>query len=45
MALPMDLQPSLGTYDLIFWGFKNIKNLFFALGYQHPLNKNNNTFC
>lgn len=44
MALPMDLQPSLGTYDLIFGVSKKYKNLFFALGYQHPLNKNNNTF-
>ena len=43
-ALPMDLQPSLGTYDLVLGLSKKYNNLFFALGYQQPLNKNKNTF-
>jgi hypothetical protein len=43
-ALPMDLQPSLGTYDLVLGVSKRYNNLFFALGYQQPLNKNKNTF-
>ncbi|TDR19672.1 hypothetical protein [Flavobacterium cheniae] len=43
-ALPMDLQPSLGTYDLVLGVSKKYNNLFFALGYQQPLNKNKNTF-
>lgn len=43
-ALPMDLQPSLGTYDLVLGVSKKHNNLFFALGYQQPLNKNKNTF-
>ena len=44
IALPMDLQPSLGTYDLVLGFSKKYNNLFFALGYQQPLNKNNNSF-
>lgn len=44
VALPMDLQPSLGTYDLVLGVSKKYNNLFFALGYQQPLNKNKNTF-
>jgi hypothetical protein len=43
-ALPMDLQPSLGTYDLVLGLSKKYQNLFFALGYQQPLNKNSNTY-
>ena len=43
-ALPMDLQPSLGTYDLVLGLSKKYNNLFFAMGYQQPLNKNKNTF-
>ncbi|MQP25601.1 hypothetical protein GFJ94_11060 [Flavobacterium sp. LMO8] len=44
VALPMDLQPSLGTYDLVLGVSKKYNNLFFALGYQQPLNKIKNTF-
>jgi len=44
IALPMDLQPSLGTYDIVVGLSKKYNNLFFALGYQQPLNKNKNTF-
>ena len=40
----MDLQPSLGTYDLVLGLSKKYNNLFFILGYQQPLNKNKNTF-
>ena len=43
-ALPVDLQPSLGTYDLVLGLSKKYNNLFFSLGYQQPLNKNKNSF-
>lgn len=44
VALPMDFQPSLGTYDVVLGLSKKYKNLLFAIGYQQPLNKNNNTY-
>lgn len=44
VALPMDFQPSLGTYDVVLGFSKKHKNFLFAVGYQQPLNKNKNTF-
>jgi hypothetical protein len=44
IPLPMDFQPSLGTYDLVLGLSKKHKNFLFAIGYQQPLNKNKNTF-
>lgn len=44
VALPMDFQPSLGTYDVVLGLSKKYKNLLFAIGYQQPLNKNKNTY-
>lgn len=43
-ALPMDFQPSLGTFDLILGVSKSVKKFNFILGYQHPLNQNDNEF-
>lgn len=43
-ALPMDFQPSLGTFDLILGVSKRVKKFNFILGYQHPLNQNDNEF-
>lgn len=44
VVLPMDFQPSLGTYDFVLGLSKKHKNFLFAVGYQQPLNKNKNTF-
>ena len=44
VVLPMDFQPSLGTYDVVLGLSKKHKNFLFAIGYQQPLNKNKNTF-
>lgn len=43
-ATPMDLQPSLGTFDLVLGITQNWKKFGFALGYQHPLSQNKNTY-
>lgn len=43
-ALPMDFQPSLGTFDLILGVSKKINKFNFVLGYQQPLTQNKNEF-
>jgi hypothetical protein len=43
-ALPMDFQPSLGTFDLILGVSKKINKFNFVLGYQQPLTQNENEF-
>jgi len=42
--LPMDYQSSLGSYDLIIGGSYFLENWQFAVGYQHPFNRNGNGF-
>lgn len=42
--LPMAYQTSLGTYDVILGLSYSINNWFFATGYQHPFNRNDNAF-
>lgn len=44
VALPMDFQPSLGTFDLILGTSKNYNNWAFVFAYQQPLTQNSNTF-
>lgn len=44
VALPMDFQPSLGTFDLIIGASKKIKKLGFVLAYQQPLTQNKNQY-
>lgn len=43
-ALPMDFQPSLGTFDLILGVSKRVNKFNFILGYQQPLTQNKNEF-
>lgn len=43
-ALPMDFQPSLGTFDLILGASKSYKSWTFVLAYQQPLTQNKNEF-
>ena len=42
--LPMGYQTSLGTSDLIIGASFYYKNWHFAIGYQHPFNRNENGF-
>lgn len=42
--LPMAYQTGLGTYDMIAGLSYSINKWFFALGYQHPFNRNDNAF-
>jgi hypothetical protein len=42
--LPMDYQPSLGTYDLILGLAYDIRSLQLAAALQQPLTQNSNTF-
>ena len=44
IALPMDYQSSLGTFDLILGAGYEIKKIQFTLAYQQPLSQNNNEF-
>jgi hypothetical protein len=44
VALPMDFQPSLGTFDLLLGVSKRVKKFNFILGYQQPLTQNDNEF-
>ena len=44
IALPMDFQPSLGTFDLILGLSRAYNNLSFALALQQPLTQNENQF-
>jgi len=44
IALPMDYQSSLGTFDLIFGAGYEIKKMQFVLALQQPLNQNKNEF-
>jgi hypothetical protein len=44
MALPMDFQPSLGTFDLILGTAYAWKKFHFMLALQQPLSQNKNTF-
>ena len=44
IALPMDFQPSLGTFDLILGLSRAYNNLSFALAVQQPLSQNENQF-
>lgn len=44
VALPMDFQPSLGTFDLILGSSKSYKNWTIVFAYQQPLVQNNNEF-
>jgi hypothetical protein len=43
-ALPMDFQPSLGTFDLILGTAYAWKKFHFMLALQQPLSQNKNTF-
>ncbi len=43
-ALPMDFQPSLGTYDFILGYSMNFDNYQFTAGLQVPLTQNKNRF-
>ncbi len=42
--LPMDFQPSLGTFDLILGVSKKVNNFNFSIGLQQPLTQNKNQF-
>ncbi|WP_320814452.1 hypothetical protein [Flavobacterium sp.] len=42
--LPMDFQPSLGTFDVILGVSKRVNKFNFVLGYQQPLTQNKNEF-
>ncbi|MFC6876663.1 hypothetical protein [Flavobacterium myungsuense] len=44
IALPMDYQSSLGTFDLIFGAGYEIKKLQIVLAFQQPLSQNKNEF-
>ena len=44
LALPMDYQASLGTFDLIFGIGYEIKKVQFVVAIQQPLTQNNNRF-
>jgi hypothetical protein len=44
VALPMDFQPSLGTFDLILGTSKSYKNWTIVFAYQQPLVQNSNEF-
>jgi hypothetical protein len=44
LALPMDYQSSLGTFDLLLGLAYQVQNLHFVVAYQQPLSQNKNTF-
>ncbi|MBX2900512.1 MAG: hypothetical protein KF775_12725 [Cyclobacteriaceae bacterium] len=44
LALPMDYQASLGTYDLILGVSYQLKKAQFTVAYQQPLSQNENKF-
>lgn len=44
LALPMDYQSSLGTFDLILGVGYKLAKWQFSLGWQQPLTQNNNAF-
>jgi len=44
LPLPMDYQPSLGTFDLIFGVGLEINKIQFVAAIQQPLTQNNNQF-
>ncbi len=44
VPLPMDFQPSLGTYDLILGASHQYKSFNFVVAYQQPLTQNNNQY-
>jgi hypothetical protein len=44
LALPMDYQTSLGTFDLILGAAYKISNLTLAVALQQPLSQNENSF-
>lgn len=44
LPLPMDFQPSLGTFDLILGLSKVYNSTSFALAFQQPLTQNENQF-
>lgn len=44
LALPMDYQSSLGTFDLIFGAGYEINKLQLVLAFQQPLSQNKNEF-
>lgn len=44
LALPMDYQASLGTFDLIAGYSFAIKKVQYVIGYQQPLTQNKNAF-
>jgi hypothetical protein len=44
IALPMDFQPSLGTFDLIIGATKKVNNFNFVLALQQPLSQNKNEY-
>lgn len=44
LALPMDYQPSLGTFDLIVGAGYKFRRLQTVVAYQQQLTQNNNTF-
>lgn len=44
IALPMDYQSSLGTFDLIFGAGYEIKKIQLVLAFQQPMSQNKNEF-
>lgn len=44
VVLPMDYQPSLGTFDFLFGLQTRCENWGFGVGFQQPLTQNNNRF-
>ena len=43
-ALPMDFQPSLGTFDVIVGVSKKVNDFNFVLAFQQPLTQNKNEY-
>jgi hypothetical protein len=44
VVLPMDFQPSLGTFDLLLAVSKKVNKFDFSLAYQQPLSQNKNEY-
>lgn len=44
LALPMDYQSSLGTFDVIVGLGYNLEKWKFSIGWQQPISQNSNTF-
>lgn len=44
VSLPMDFQPSLGTFDIILGVSKMVNNFSFMLAFQQPLTQNKNQY-